>query len=100
MNIRKNDKIVVITGKSRGKEAKVLKVFPKEGKILAEGVNMVKKTERAKKAGQKGQVIQKPMPIDISNVKLFCPSCGGVRAGSKSMNGKKIRICKKCGREI
>jgi len=101
MRIKKGDTVLVICGKYRGKTGKVLKVLPKEGKILVEGVNIVKKHQRPKREGEKGQIVELPAPIDISNVKLICPNCKkATRVGYKISKGKKSRICKKCGQEI
>jgi len=106
MKIKKNDKVLIISGKDRGKTGKVLRVFPKEGRILVEGVNIVKKHQKPKKEGEKGQVIQLPKPIDASNVKIICPHCGkasriGYRIILKDKKQKiKTRICKKCGQEL
>jgi len=101
MKIKKGDTVLVISGKYRGKTGKVLKVFPKERKILVEGVNIVKKHQKPKRVGEKGQIIELPSPIDISNVKLICPSCKkATRVGYKLEKGQKERICKKCGAKI
>ena len=106
MKILKGDKVLIITGKDRGKAGKVLKVFPKNGKVLVENVNMAKKHQRSKKQGQKGQMINLPMPIDASNAKLICTKCGkATRVGyepAADKNSKKgsARICKKCKAEI
>ncbi len=106
MKIKKNDKVLIISGKDRGKTGKVLRVFPKEGRILVEGVNIVKKHQKPKREGEKGQVIQLPKPIDASNVKIICPNCGkasriGYKIILKDKKQKmKTRICKKCGQEL
>ncbi len=101
MRIKKGDTVLVICGKYRGKTGKVLKVFRKERKILVEGVNIVKKHQKPKRAGEKGQIIELPSPIDVSNVKLICPSCKkATRVGYKLEKGQKERICKKCGAKI
>jgi large subunit ribosomal protein L24 len=98
MKIRKGDQILIISGKDRGKKAKVLRAFPKEEKILAEGINLRKKHLRPKKSGEKGQIVGFPAPIHISNVKLICSKCGkATRTGYKIIDEKKYRICKKCG---
>lgn len=68
--IKKNDSVTVLTGRDKGKTAKVLKVFPKESRVLVEGVNTVKKHQRPRKSGQKGQVVEVSLPMHISNVKL------------------------------
>ena len=101
MKIKKGDTVLIIAGKYRGKKGKVLKTFPKEKKILVEGVNLVKKHQRPRRTGEKGQIIELPKPIDVSNAKLICPKCAKpTRIGYKIIEGKKYRICKKCGQEI
>jgi len=101
MNIKKNDNVIIITGKDRNKQAKVLRVYREAEKVLVEGVNLKKKHQRPRKEGEKGQMIDMPHPVHISNVALYCASCGkGVRVGSKISGKKKIRICKKCGKEL
>jgi large subunit ribosomal protein L24 len=101
MKIKKGDNVKIISGKNRGKTGKVTHVFPKENKIVVEGVNICKRHSRPKKQGQKGQIIQRPMPIDVSNAVLVCPHCGKpTRVGSRLAAAKKIRICKKCQGEI
>ncbi|MBI4692129.1 MAG: 50S ribosomal protein L24 [Candidatus Terrybacteria bacterium] len=101
MKIKKNDTVKIISGKDRGKTGKVTHAFPKENKIVVEGVNIHKKHTRPKKQGQKGQVIQMPMPIHISNAMIICSNCSKpVRIASKKAGAKKIRVCKKCNGEI
>jgi len=101
MKIKKGDQVLIISGKDRGRKSKVLETFPKESRILAEGINLRKKHQRPKRTGEKGQVVEMPAPIHISNVKLICPKCGkAIRPGYKIENKKKNRICKKCGQEI
>ena len=70
MKIKKDDNVIVLTGKDKGKKGTVLKAFPKENKVVVSGVNMLKKSQKPRKGGEKGQVIEKTMPIDVSNVKL------------------------------
>jgi len=111
MKIKKNDNVMVISGKDRGKKGKVLKVFPKTNSVIVEGINIRKKHSRPKREGQKGQIIQIPFPINASNVMLICSFCNKpVRVGYKifsakggsasARENKKTRICKKCGSEI
>jgi len=101
MKIKKGDTILVISGKDRGRKGKALKVFPKEGKILVEGINLRKKHQKPKRTGEKGQIVTLPGLINISNVKLICPKCGkATRVGYIIVENKKYRICKKCGQEI
>ena len=101
MRIKKGDIVKIISGKDRGKQGKVLKVFLKNEKILAEGINLRKKHQRPKKQGQKGEVVTLPTPFHVSNAMLFCKNCGkGTRAGYKISGGVKTRICKRCKNEI
>lgn len=101
MKIKKNDTVLIISGKDRGKKGKVLKVLPKEGRVVVEGANLRKKHIRPKRSGEKGQIAEMPAPLSISNVKLICPKCGqAVRVGYRITGGKKYKVCKKCQQEI
>jgi len=101
MRIKKGDTVLIISGKDRGRKGKILKVFPKEGKILVEGINLRKKHQKPKRTGEKGQIIEMPVPINVSNAKLICSKCGkSTRIGYKFIEKKKYRICKKCNQEI
>jgi len=100
MKIRKGDTVLIISGKDRGRKGKVLKVFPKENRILVEGINLRKKHQRPRRSGEKGQIVEMPAPISISNLKLICPKCGkATKVGYKIVERQKFRICKKCGQE-
>lgn len=88
----------VITGTDRGKTGKVLRVFPRQERVVVDGLNIRKRHVRAKKSGQKGEVIQFPAPLHNSNVQLVCGACGkATRVGYRVSNDSKGRICKKCG---
>jgi large subunit ribosomal protein L24 len=101
MKIRKNDTILVVSGKDRGKKGKVLTSFPKANRILVEGVNLRKKHQKPKKQGEKGQVVLMPGPISVSNVKIVCSRCGSpARIGYRVLEKSKVRFCKKCNQEI
>ncbi|MDO8435771.1 MAG: 50S ribosomal protein L24 [bacterium] len=101
MKIKKSDTVLIISGKDKGKKSKVLQVFPEEKRVLVEGVNIRKKHQKPKKSGEKGQIIELPGRISISNIKLICPKCAkAARVGYKIINAQKYRICKKCGQEI
>ena len=110
MHVRKNDLVMVITGKDKGTKGKIATAFPKTGKVIVEGVNMVTRHQKARNAMQPGGIVKKEAPIDASNVMLICPKCGkAVRVAHKvtvttDANGKKnrtmVRTCKKCGAEI
>ena len=101
MKIRKGDTVLIISGKDRGKKGKVLRALPEKRKIVVEGVGLVTRHQRAKKTGEKGQIVEMPLAIDVSNAKLICPKCGkAARIGYKIVEGKKFRICKKCKKEV
>ncbi len=101
MKIKKNDTVLIISGKDKGKKAKVLESFPKINKIIVEGVNIVKKHRRPRNEKEKGQVIELAKPISVSNVKLVCPKCSqSTRVGYRLTEKEKFRICKKCEQEI
>ena len=102
MNIKKDDKVVVLSGKDKGKEGKVLIADPKSLKVVVEGVNVATKHQKARKQGEEGGIIKTETPIYASKVALVCPKCGkATRVGhSVDSNGKKVRVCRKCGAEI
>ena len=99
MKIKKNDNVIVIAGKDKGKTAKVLRAFPREDMVIVEGVNVHKKHQRATKANSKGQIIEKPMPVHVSNV-MIVEGKKGVRVGKKIIGDKRVRISRKTGNEI
>ena len=98
IGITRNQIVKVLAGKDRGKTGKVLKIFPKEKRLLVEGINFIKKHTRQTKQDTKGGIIQKESPIQISNVMLICKKCNkATKIGTKIMNdGSKVRVCKKC----
>ncbi|MBU3901133.1 50S ribosomal protein L24 [Patescibacteria group bacterium] len=101
MKIKKNDQVLITAGKDKGKKGKVLDVFGSTEKLIVENINLVKKHRRPRKQGEKGQVIQIPKPLHLSNVKLICPKCGEAsRVGYKLTEAGKFRVCKKCGQEV
>lgn len=101
MKVKKGDTVLIISGKDKGKTGKILKSFPKYGKILVEGVNFKQKHLRPKKQGEQGQVVKIPAPLDVSDAKFICPKCAKpARLGYKISNDKKYRICKKCKSEF
>jgi large subunit ribosomal protein L24 len=99
IHVKKGDTVLVITGKSAGKKGKVLEVLPKEGRVLIEGVNVVKRHTKPTQQLPQGGIIDKEMPVASSNVLLWCGNCNNaVRTGKQIQdNDKKVRICKKCG---
>ncbi len=98
LKIKKNDIVEVISGKDKGKNAKVLHVYPKNAKVLVEGVNLVKKHTRATRANQQGGIIQIERPVSLANVMFFCKNCNRpARVGFNVAQDKtKTRICKRC----
>jgi len=98
VDLRRNDTVKVITGRDKGKEGRVLRVFPNDAKILVEHVMMVKKHVRPNpQRNIKGGIAEQESRIAISNVQLVCPTCGPVRIGHEVRGDKKVRVCKKCG---
>ncbi len=100
LKIKKNDIVLVIAGKDKGKTGKVLKVIPKKNRVVVEKVNFIKKHVRPNpQKGIQGGTLEKEAPIHISNVMYFCSNCGtGVRVGFRVLDdGSKVRYCKKCG---
>ena len=104
MHVKKDDMVVVLTGDDaqEGRAHKVLRVLPEKGKIVVEGVNRVYKHLRPSQRNQQGGRLSKEMPVDVSNVALFCPNCRrGVRIARRiNENGSKERVCKKCDRSL
>lgn len=99
VRIKKGDTVMVVTGKSAGKKGKVLDVMPRDGKVLVEGVNMVKKHQRPTQVMPQGGIIDKEAPLQVSNVMVICGKCNSpVRVGKKvTDSGNRVRFCKKCG---
>jgi len=101
MKIKKNDTVRIIAGKDKGKEGRVLEVDPSEGKVRVDGVNTVKKHMRSQQMGQKGQIVEKPAFISLSNVMLMCPHTNQpTRVGYTFVDGKKVRVSKKSNKEV
>lgn len=101
LSIKKNDTVKILTGKDKGKTGKVLKVIPKIGRAVVEGINLYKKHVRPKNTNEKGQTITVPRSIDISNIQIVCPSCGKPTRVGHTIEGKnKSRVCKKCKSRI
>ena len=109
MNIKKDDKVVVLSGKDKGKQGKILVSDPKAAKVIVEGVNVATKHQKPRKQGEEGGIIKVDTPIYVSKVQLVCPKCGkATRVGhvvrkvtiAGEEKNKSIRVCKKCGAEI
>ncbi len=106
MNIKKNDKVEILTGKDKGKTGKVLQVLASSKRVSVEGLNLLIKHLRPNRSGEKGQRIEFPSFINLSNVALVCPKCGKKTRVSykivktEGVKDKKFRACKKCGETI
>ena len=101
MNIKKNDTVIVLSGKDKGVKGKVLEAMPAKEMLIVEKVNMATCHTKPRKQGETGGIVKKETPIRTCKVALYCDKCGkGVRVGYKVEDGKKTRICRKCGAEI
>lgn len=102
IRIKKDDKVKVLTGKDKGKIGKVLKVVKKTSRVIVENINVVKVHQRPTQANPQGGIVEKTMPIQISNLMVMCNSCvKPARIGMKQLeDGKRVRICKKCNQQI
>ncbi|MFH0933034.1 MAG: 50S ribosomal protein L24 [Nitrospirota bacterium] len=101
LGIKKNDTVVIITGREKGKKGRVISVFPSEDKLLIEKINIIKRHMKPSKKYTQGGIIEKEAPLHISKVMLLCPKCGKpTRIGNTVLSeGKKARACKRC-REV
>ena len=102
MSIKKDDTVVVLSGKDKGKKGKVLAVLPKERKVVVEKINMVSRHTKPRRQGETGGIIQKEAPLYACKVQRVCPKCDqATRPAHKVLaDGSKVRVCKKCGAEI
>ena len=102
MNIKKGDKVKVLAGKDKGKEGTILHSLPQKQRVVVEKVNIVKKALRPTQQNPQGGISTMEAPIHVSNVMVICPECKQpTRTGKKrDENGKKVRVCKKCGKDI
>jgi large subunit ribosomal protein L24 len=101
MKIRKGDKVQVMTGKDRGKQASVVRAIPSERRVIVEGVHVAKRHAKPTRATMQGGVIDKFMPVSVSSVAIVCGNCGPTRIGMRiDEQGRKVRVCKKCGGDL
>jgi len=101
LSIRTGDKVRVLAGKDKGKEAKVLAVYPHNERVVVERVNMMKKATRPTQKNPKGGILEIEAPMHVSNVAIVCPKCSqATRIGRKREDGTRVRVCKKCGNDI
>lgn len=101
MTVKKGDTVLVICGKEKGKTGKVMEVFPDEHRVLVENINVVTKHQKARNQQEKSAKIKKAAPIEVSNVQVVCGACGkATRVAHKEIDGKNVRICKKCSASL
>ena len=101
MRIHKGDTVIVLQGKDKGKRAEVVRAIPDRDRVILEGVNVAKRHAKPTRATQQGGIIDKEMPIHVSNVALWCNKCGATRVGYRfDDDGKKVRICRRCGSDV
>ena len=101
MHVKTGDNVVIISGKDKGNQGKVVAVSPKEGKVIVEGLNIVTKHMKPRQMGQQGGIVKAEAPMYACKVMPVCPKCGkATRVGHAVNEGKKVRVCKKCGAEF
>ena len=101
LHVKKGDTVVVLSGKDKGKQGKVLTSMPQAGKVVVEGINKVKRHTKPSLKVPNGGIITKEMPLHACKVQVICPACNKpTRIGHKDMAGKNVRVCKKCGEVI
>ena len=101
VHVKRDDTVIVISGDDKGKKGKVLEVSPKEGKVIVEGINIVTKPAKPRRQGETGGIVKVEGAMYADKVQLFCDKCGkGVRAKHKIVDGKKVRVCAKCGANL
>ena len=101
MNVKKGDTVIVLSGKDKGKQGKVLGTVPSEAKVVVEGINMVTCHVKPRRQGEEGGIVKREAAMYASKVQVVCPKCNkGTRIAHKIENGKKTRVCKHCGAEL
>jgi large subunit ribosomal protein L24 len=100
MKLKKGDRVVVLSGKDVGKEGEITRVIPERNRVIIDGVNVAKRHQRATRATMQGGIIDKDMPIHVSNVAIVCSTCGPTRVGYRFEGTEKIRVCRKCGKDL
>ena len=101
LNLKKGDTVVVLSGKDKGKQGKIIQAFPKKSQVIVEDVNKVKRHTKPSLKAPQGGILPKELPLDVSKVMLVCPHCNNpTRIAHKFVDGKNFRVCKKCGEII
>ncbi len=101
LNVKKGDTVVVLSGKDKGKQGKIIQALPKKSQVIVEDVNKVKRHTKPSLKAPQGGIIAKEMPLNVCKVQLVCPACNKpTRIAHKSVDGKNLRVCKKCGEVV
>jgi len=100
VKLRKGDRVRVLTGKDMGKDGEISRVIRDTGRVIVDGVNVARKHQKQTRATMQAGIIDKDMPIDASNVAILCNECGPTRIGYRFDGGEKVRVCRKCGKEL
>ena len=101
LHVKKGDTVVVLSGKDKGKQGKIVSAFPKKRQVIVEDVNKVKRHTKPSLKAPQGGIIQKEMPLDVCKVMVICPACNKpTRIAHKLVDGKNLRVCKKCGEVV
>jgi len=100
MKLKKGDKVQVIAGKDLGKQGEITRVILERDRVIVDGINVAKRHQKATKATMQGGIIDKDMPIHVSNVAIVCGECGPTRVGYRFEGTDKVRVCRKCGKDL
>jgi len=100
MKLKKGDKVQVIAGKDLGKQGEITRVLLERNRVIVDGINVAKRHQKATKATMQGGIIDKDMPIHVSNVAIVCGECGPTRVGYRFEGTEKLRVCRKCGKDL
>ena len=101
LHVKKGDTVVVLSGKDKGKQGKIITAMPSKGQVVVEDVNKVKRHTKPSMKAPQGGILDKEMPLNVCKVQLICPACNkATRIGHKVVDGKNVRVCKKCGEVV
>ena len=101
LHVKKGDTVVVLSGKDKGKQGKIITAMPSKGQVVVEDVNKVKRHTKPSMKAPQGGILDKEMPLNACKVQLICPACNkATRIGHKIVDGKNVRVCKKCGEVV
>ena len=100
IRLKKDDNVQVVAGKDKGKTGRIIRIDRDKGRVIVQGVNMVKKTKKPRGQNEKGGIVDIEAPVDVSNVMILCKKCGPTRIGTALDGDTKVRKCKKCGETL